>query len=547
MEGVIRRSANYEASIWDDDYIQSFESLYTGEKYVCEAEKLKDLVRILIHITEDELDQLHLIDNVTRLGLSGHFKEQIANMLEKIYEAQEWLEKDLHFTSLKFRLLRQHGYHVPQEVFCSLMDEESNFKASLCEDMRGLVSLYEASYLSVEGENVMDLAKDFSLNHLARRLEQISEPRLREQVRHALEVPLHWRLQKLEARWFIQAYENTSEANLTLVELAKLDYNMVQATYQQELKLLSSYDFSWYRETGLPEKLGFARHRLAECFLWALGFVPEPHLGYSREILSKIAVMITIIDDIYDVYGTLEELQLFTHTIEKWDINSLDSLPEYMKICILALFNSVNEFAYHILRDQGFNVISNLRKLWAELCRAYYLEATWFHSGYVPTTDEYLNIAWISSSGPLLLFYAYFTTNPINKKELKSLNQYPGIIRWPATVLRLADDLETSSCVLEQYEMKRGDVPKTMECYMKETGCSEEDARKHIKQLIDTELKRMNKEILMENPIKNFGQTAMNLGRISLCIYQHGDGFGLPHSETKKNLISLVVQPFSMP
>ncbi|XP_047978988.1 exo-alpha-bergamotene synthase-like [Salvia hispanica] len=538
MEEVIRRSANYEAGVWDNDYIQSLASPYTGEKYVREAEKLKGLVRILIHQTEQELDQLHLIDNVTRLGVSGHFKDQIAKMLDKMYEAQEWLEEDLHFTSLKFRLLRQHGYHVPQEVFCSLMDEEGNFKVSLCEDVRGLVSLYEASYLSMEGENIMDLAKDFSLNHLAQTLEQITEPRLKEQVRHALEVPLHWRLHKLEARWFIQAYENTSEANLTLVELAKLDYNMVQATYQQELKLLSS----WYKETGLPEKLGFVRYRLAECFLWAMGFIPEPHLGYSREIMSKVAVMITIIDDIYDVYGTLEELQLFTHTIERWDINSLDSLPEYMKICFLALFNSVNELAYHILREQGFNVISNMRNLWAELWRAYYLEAAWFNSGYVPTTDEYLNTAWISISGPLLLFYGYFTTNPINKKELKSLEQYPGIIRRPATVLRLADDLATSSD-----EMKRGDVPKSIQCYMKETGCSEEDARKHIKQLIDTTLTRMNKEILMENPIKNFGQTAMNLGRISLCMYQHGDHYGHPHSETKKNLVSLVVQPIPMP
>ncbi|KAG6394031.1 hypothetical protein SASPL_144607 [Salvia splendens] len=538
MEEVIRRSANYEASIWDDDYIQSFESPYTGEKYVREAEKLKVLVKILIHQTEDVLDQLHLIDNLQRLGLSYHFKDQIAKMLDKIYEAQEWSEKDLHFTSLKFRLLRQHGYHVPQEVFCSLMDEEGNFKACLREDMRGLISLYEASSLSVEGESIIDLAKDFSLNQLARRLNQITEPLLKEQVSHALEVSLHWRVHKLEAKWFIQLYENTTEANLALVELSKLDYNMVQATYQQELKRLSS----WYRETGLPEKLGFARHRLAECFLWALGFVPEPHLGYSREILSKIAVMITIIDDIYDVYGTLEELQLFTHTIERWDINSLDSLPEYMKICFLALFNSVNEFAYHILRDQGFNVISNLKNLWAELCRAYYLEATWFHSGYVPTTDEYLNTAWISISGPLLIFYGYYTTNPINKKELKILEQYPGIIRWPSTVLRLADDLATSSD-----EMKRGDVPKSIQCCMKETDCSEEDARKHIKQLIDTALKRMNKEILMENPIKNLGQTAMNLGRISLCIYQNGDGFGLPNSETKKSLVSLLVQPFPMP
>ena len=128
---------------------------------------------------------------------------------------------------------------VGAEIFRSLMDEEGSFKACLCEDVRGLVSLYEASYLGMEGESIMDLAKDFSLTHLTQKLDQITEPRQREQVRHALEVPLHWRLQKLKAKWFIQVYENTSEANLALVELAKLDYNMVQATYQQELKQLS--------------------------------------------------------------------------------------------------------------------------------------------------------------------------------------------------------------------------------------------------------------------------------------------------------------------
>ncbi|XP_057764787.1 exo-alpha-bergamotene synthase-like isoform X2 [Salvia miltiorrhiza] len=539
----VRRSANLGASIWDDDHIQSLTSLYTGEKYVAEAEKLKNLVKIMIDETEDELDQLELIDSLQRLGLCNHFEDRIAKMLDNIYEAEkcrddENMEKNLHITALRFRLLRQHGYHVPQEIFCSFMDDVGNFKASVCEDVRGVVSLYEASYLSVEGESLLDLAKDFSLNNLTRRIDKITEPRLAEQVKHALEVPRHWRVQRLEAKWYIQAYESRSSANLILVELAKLDFNMVQATHQQELKRISR----WYKETGLPEKLGFARHRLAECFLWALGFAPKPHFGFSREILIKTGQLITIIDDMYDVYGTLEELQLFTNTIERWDINSLDNLPEYMRICFLAIFNFSNELAYHILRDQGFNVIPNMRKLWAELCRAYYLEARWFHSGYVPTTNEYLNTAWISISGPLLLFYAYFSTNAINNEELQSLEQYPGIIRWPSTVLRLTDDLGTSSD-----EMKRGDVPKSVQCYMIETGCSEEDARKHIKHLIEAALKRMNKEILMEKPLKDFSHIAMNLGRISLCMYQHGDGYGLPHSETKRNLVSLIVQPFPMP
>ncbi|GFP90917.1 exo-alpha-bergamotene synthase [Phtheirospermum japonicum] len=75
--------------------------------------------------------------------------------------------------------------------------------------------------------------------------------------------------------------------------------------------------FNLYLEfAGGTKKLGFARHRLAESFLWALGFTPEPRFGYSREISTKITILITIMDDIYDVYGTLDKLEVFTDTIE---------------------------------------------------------------------------------------------------------------------------------------------------------------------------------------------------------------------------------------
>lgn len=93
-------------------------------------------------------------------------------------------------------------------------------------------------------------------------------------------------------------------------------------------------------------------------------------------------------------------------------------------------------------------MLINLVVQWGELSRAYYLEARWFHSGYFPTTNEYLNTAWVSISGPLLLFYAYFsTTDSINKDELQRLEQHSGIVRWPSMVLRLADDLGTSSVI----------------------------------------------------------------------------------------------------
>jgi hypothetical protein len=40
----------------------------------------------------------------------------------------------------------------------------------------------------------------------------------------------------------------------------------------------------------------------------------------------------------------------------------MDRLPDYMKLCFLALFNSVNEMAYNILKYQGVDILPYLKK-----------------------------------------------------------------------------------------------------------------------------------------------------------------------------------------
>ena len=40
----------------------------------------------------------------------------------------------------------------------------------------------------------------------------------------------------------------------------------------------------------------------------------------------------------------------------------MDQLPEYMKICFLALFNSTNEMAYDALKEHGSHIVSYLKK-----------------------------------------------------------------------------------------------------------------------------------------------------------------------------------------
>ena len=65
------------------------------------------------------------------------------------------------------------------------------------------------------------------------------------------------------------------------------------------------------------KKLPFARDRVIECYFWILGVYFEPQYSFARRTLTKVIAMTSVIDDIYDVFGTLEELELFTEAAER--------------------------------------------------------------------------------------------------------------------------------------------------------------------------------------------------------------------------------------
>ena len=104
-----------------------------------------------------------------------------------------------------------------------------------------MISLYEASFLAKEGEEAMEKAKHFTTKHLTQILEssKYDYSRLKEQVTHALELPLHWRMQRMHNHWFIEQYKIHKHFRPALQELAVLNFNLMQNFYKKELKLVS--------------------------------------------------------------------------------------------------------------------------------------------------------------------------------------------------------------------------------------------------------------------------------------------------------------------
>nr|QNC49795.1 terpene synthase 13 [Leucophyllum frutescens] len=547
---VDRRSGNYKPPLWDFDYVQSLNSGYKEEKYSRRASELKAQVELLIEeltLSRPAVELLELIDNLQRLGISCHYEHRIKKILNRVYEMdnktmnREPNEKDLYSTALKFRLLRQHGFAVSEEVFDCFKNDEGEFEAILTEDSKGLLELYESSFMLIEGEDSLVRAREFATISLQKNIDQglVLDDELSLLVRRALELPLHWSIPRTQARWFIGTYEKRPHMNPAILELAKLDFNIVQAIHQEELKSVSR----WWKSTGFAEELPFVRDRAVGYYLWSIGLIEPREYGYQRIIIAMLISMVTTIDDIFDIYGTLEELHLFTNVIQRWDIELIDRLPVYMQICFLALHNFINEVAYNFLKEQGSNIIPHLRKSFTDLIATYMQEAKWYHNGDKPSLEEYLNNGKISVAGCLVSHYMYFLlTNPIKHEAVQAMYEYHNIIQLPSMIARLADDIGSGPA-----EMKRGDVPKAIQCYMNETGPSEKQAQKHLKFLIHETWKKINTEVLAaDSPFSpTFIRCCVNVGRMTQYMYQHGDGIGVHQSVLKDGIKGLLFEPIA--
>ncbi|KAG5546354.1 hypothetical protein RHGRI_018511 [Rhododendron griersonianum] len=287
------------------------------------------------------LQKLNLIDAIQRLGVAYHFEIEIETALQDIYETYHEMadDEDLYTVALSFRLLRQHGHPISCDVFNKYKNNKGKFQESVAGDVRGMLSLFEATHLRVHGEDILDEALTFTTTHLNSALPNLSKNPLAAQVVHALNQPIHKGLTRLEARCYFLFYEQDDSHNKTLLDFAKLDFNLLQKLYQRELGEITR----WWKDLDFANKLPFARDRVVECYFWMMGVCFEPQYYFARKLLTKVITLASIMDDIYDIYGTLEELVLFTDAIERWEMRALDQLPAYMKLFYQALLDVYNE------------------------------------------------------------------------------------------------------------------------------------------------------------------------------------------------------------
>ncbi|XP_051125828.1 monoterpene synthase TPS4, chloroplastic-like isoform X2 [Andrographis paniculata] len=467
-------------------------------------EEVRERTRRTLQRESDPTAAMKLIDTLQWLGISYHYEEDIDLWLEKL---QHWDvgEDDLQGTALRFRLLRQNARPVSSDVFRKFMVKEQN--------KEGLLSLYEASYLGANGEDTLSDAMKFAKNELK------SSPvpqNISRRVARALELPRHLRMERLESRLYINEYHYQDNHCPILLKHAIVDYNEVQLLHQTELAELSR----WWNHLGLIESLGFARDRLIECFLWTVGILPDPKYSHVRVEVAKSLALLTVIDDVFDMFAPMNELHLFTQAIQRWNLDMIEQLPEYMKVCYMALYNTTNEIAFKVLKEQKRNILPFLAKVWIDTIEGYLIEAEWFKNGSVPSAEDYLRNGVATSGSYMALVNIFFLMGEgLTTQNVKLMAKpYPKLFSNSGTILRLWDDLGTT-----KEEQDLGDNSSIITSLMKYRRSENEgEAKDYVMELIRSLWKDMNGELLESNLLPlPMSKACFNMSRTSQVVYQH--------------------------
>ncbi|XP_060177748.1 tricyclene synthase Oc15, chloroplastic-like [Lycium barbarum] len=177
----------------------------------------------------------HLPTSKMDLRELNHFEEEIELLLQKEYaESACFLKYQSPFeVSLCFRLLRQ------EDLFKKFKNNDDGaFGFNLNQDVSGLIGLYEAAQLGIEGEHILDELANFLQACLAHN-DSGGQARI---IKETLEYPYHKTLASFKAKSFINNFKGINGwGRSTLQELAIIDYSITQETHQHELAQVSRF------------------------------------------------------------------------------------------------------------------------------------------------------------------------------------------------------------------------------------------------------------------------------------------------------------------
>ncbi|CAE5978060.1 unnamed protein product [Arabidopsis arenosa] len=342
--------------------------------------------------------------------------------------------------------------HIPLPrvgVFKRFTKDDGKFEQSLAGDAKGILSLYEAAHLGTTTDYVLDEALRFTSNHLKSLLAGgTSQPHILRLIRNTLYLPQRWNMEAVIAREYITFYEHEEDHDKMLLKLAKLNFKLLQLHYIKELKIF----IKWWMALDLTSKWPSQfRERIVEAWLAGLMMYFEPQFSDGRVIAAKFTYLLTILDDVFDHYFSIDELTR-------------------LLVCVESGVRS---------KGSSFHLKEMLEEL-KTLVRANLDLVKWARGNRVPSFEEHVEVGGIAITSYATLMYSFVGMGEIVGKEpYEWVRSRPRLIKSLAAKGRLMDDMTDF-----ENDMSNGFAANAINYYMKQFVVTKEGAMLECQKMI---------------------------------------------------------------
>uniref|UniRef100_J3LNQ9 Terpene synthase metal-binding domain-containing protein n=1 Tax=Oryza brachyantha TaxID=4533 RepID=J3LNQ9_ORYBR len=353
---------------------------------------------------------------------------------------------------------------------------------------------------------------------------------LSQQVKRALKIPLPWTLKRIEALNYIAEYNQEQAYNPSILELARLDFNLLQL-HLRELKDFSRWGNTLYSIVGLT----YSRDRIVECYFWSYTVYYEQKYAEARIILAKIFVLTSLLDDTYDMHATLEEGQKLD---EAWDENAISLLPEYLKNYYAKLISTFKDIEAELKSDEKYYVTNYALKAYQRLCKHYLQEAVWFHHNYIPSFQDHLDVSIISSGAPMLSVSLVGTGDLVTKEALEWATGCTDAVKACGEITRFLDDLAAF-----KNGKSKMDISSCVECHMVEHSVTGEVATAAIGNLVEDAWKTINQSRFEHPSLVPAVNRVANLAMSMVFLFQDSNDAYTFSELNKKTIQQQFLEP----
>ncbi|MFS8027330.1 putative ent-kaurene synthase [Helianthus anomalus] len=477
--------------------------------------------------------RLSMVDTLERLGIARHFSVEVKNVLDETYRC--WVERDEQIfmdvvtCALAFRLLRINGYEVSSDPLAEITNEGA-FK-----DEYAAVEVYNASQV-LYPEELSFGEQILRSGDILRRMISTDSNRLskfiHKEVENALKFPFNTSLERINTRRNIDrynvddtrilktTYRSSNISNKDYLRFAVEDYNSCQSIYHEEVKGLER----WVVDNKL-DQLKFARQKTAYCYFSVAATLSSPELSDARISWAKNGILTTVVDDFFDVGGTIDELANLIQCVEKWNVDiDNDCCSEQVRIIFLALKDAICWIGDTAFKWQERDVTSHVIQTWLDLMNSMLREAIWTRDAYVPTIHEYMENAYVSFAlGPIVLPAIYFV-GPKLSEEIVESSEYHYLYELMSTLGRLLNDIHSF-----KREYKEGKLNAVaLQLSNGESGNVEEEVVKEMMTMIKNKRREMMKLVTEEKGSivpRACKDAFWNMCNVLNLFYAKDDGF----------------------